>query len=304
MKFILSLIYKIFIRLIVSPNFILNKKKILKKEYLDFKSKGYFLFKNEFVNNFYTKFKNEISLINIDKLIDDNLKNFSNNSAEINSGDKSKLYAFSINKFFRPEFINEIYVFLKNEIISKEIFSRSGFGLVLTDFQIFLNHYNPKTKEEGPKLWHRDDDSIAGQLKLFFILNNLNEKSDGFFYFIPRNIIKNYNKLTHSIERKKNNNTWDKFRNTDEEIKKIIDLDNSKIIYGNHNPELLIIDTNDCYHKGGYIKSRACYRIMIQAIYSPTFNISLLNNLYKKSFLYKKTFHILRFLKNRLRTAI
>jgi hypothetical protein len=303
MKIILRVIYQIFIRIIIFPNFIFNNKKISKQEYLDFKNKGFFLLKTEFVSDFYKNFKNEINLINIDKLIDDNLKNFLNNSEEINSGDKSKFYSFSINKYFRPEFINETYTFLNNQIIFKEIFSRLGFGFTLTDFKILLNHYNPNTEEEGPKLWHRDDDSIAGQLKLFFILNNLDEKSDGFFYFIPRNIIKNYNKLSYSVERK-NNNTWNKFRNTDEEIKKKIDLDDSRIVYGNHNPELLIIDTNDCYHKGGYIKSEASYRIMIQAIYSPAFNISLFNDLYKKSFLYKKTFHILRFLKNRLRTVI
>jgi hypothetical protein len=303
MKTILKVIYKIFIKLIIVPNFIFNNKKISKTEYLNFKNKGYFLFKSEFVNNFYNNFKNEISSININKLIDDNLNYFSNNNELINSSDKSKLYTFSINKYFRPEFIKEIYFFLKNETILKEIFSRLGFALNLTDFQIYLNHYSPNTGEEGSKLWHRDDDSIAGQLKLFFILNNLDEKSDGFFYFIPRNIIKNYNKLSYSVERK-NNNTWNKFRNTDEEIKKKIDLDDSRIVYGNHNPELLIIDTNDCYHKGGYIKSRTSYRIMIQAIYSPVFNISLFNDLYKKSFLYKKTFHILRFLKNRLRTVI
>jgi hypothetical protein len=303
MKIILRVIYQIFIRIIIFPNFIFNNKKISKQEYLDFKNKGFFLLKTEFVSDFYKNFKNEINLINIDKLIDDNLKNFSNNSEEINSGDKSKLYSFSINKYFRPEFINETYTFLNNQIIFKEIFSRLGFGFALTDFQILLNHYNPNTEEEGPKLWHRDDDSIAGQLKLFFILNNLDQKSDGFFYFIPRNIIRNYNKLSYPVERK-NNNTWNKFRNTDEEINKKIDLDDSRIVYGNHNPELLIIDTNDCYHKGGYIKSRTSYRIMIQAIYSPVFNISLFNDLYKKSFLYKKTFHILRFLKNRLRTVI
>jgi hypothetical protein len=303
MKNILKIIYQIFIRIIVSPNFIINRKKISKIEYLEFKNVGYFLLKSQFVNNFYNNFNNELRLINISKLINDNLNKFINNSDVINSGDKSKLYCFSINKYFSPEFINKICIFLKNEIILKEIFSRTGFELKLTDFQILLNHYNPNTKEEGPKLWHRDDDSIAGQLKLFFILNHLDEKTDGFFYFIPRNIIKNYNKLAYSVERK-NNNAWNKFRNTDEEINKIVDLDNAKFVYGKRNPELLIIDTNDCYHKGGYIKSKTGYRVMIQAIYSPVFNITLLNDLYKRSYLYNKTFHILRGMKNRLRTVI
>ena len=300
----LRLIYQIFILIITSPNYIFNYKKILKKEYLDFKNKGYFLLKTKIVNNFYNNINNELSSLNIDSLIKDNLNNFKKDINFSNSTDKTKLYRISIKKYFSPEFTKEISFFLKNETILNEISCRLGFGVKLTDFEIYINHYNPNSDNKGPKLWHRDDDSIAGQLNLFFILNDLNAKSDGFFYFIPRNIIKNYNKVDISPERKKLKSTWNKFRITDEEIKKIIDLDNVQVIYGKQSPELLIIDGNDCYHKGGHIKSSDAYRIMIQAIYSPAFNISILDDLYKKSFLYNKTFHILRGLKNRLRTVI
>jgi len=300
----LRLIYQIFILIITIPNFIFNYKKISKKEYIDFKNKGYFLLKTKIVNNFYNNINNELSSINIDSLIKENLDKFKNDLDFRNSTDKTKLYRISIKKYFRPEFIKEIFSFLKDETILKEIFCRLGFGVKLTDFEIYLNHYNPNSEDEGPKLWHRDDDSIAGQLNLFFILNDLVEKSDGFFYFIPRNIIKNYNKLDISVERKNLKSTWNKFRVTDEEIKKKIDLNNVQIIYGKQNPELLIIDGNDCYHKGGHIKSSSAYRVMIQAIYSPVFNISILDVLYKKYFLYRKIFHFLRGFKNRLRTVI
>jgi hypothetical protein len=303
-KNIFKITYLIFIKIIISPNFIFNYYKISKKKNLDFRNKGYFFLKSNLIDIMYNKINHEINFINITKLINDNLSSCNNDSNLINSGDKTKLYRFSIKKYLRPEFINEISLFFKSDVLLKEMSSRLGFKFSLTDFEIFLNHHNSNTGEEGSKLWHRDDDSIAGQLKVFFILNDLNEKSGGFFYFLPRNIIKNYNKLDISIERRRLKSTWNKYRVTDEEIKKKINLENVKIIYGKRNPELLIIDTNDLYHKGGYIKQRNSYRVMIEAIYSPYFNLSLLNDLYKKSFLYCKIFHILRGIKNRLRTII
>jgi len=302
-KSISKIIYLIFIKIILIPNFFFCKKIYSKTDYLDFENKGYFLLKGQFVSNFLMKIKNEIKLIDINYLIEKNLVNTADDKNLKSLNNKGRLYHFSIKNELTPPSINLIESFLKDEIILKEIFCRLGFKAMLTNFELQLNHYNPNSGEEGPKLWHRDDDSIAGQLKLFFIINDLDEKSDGYFYFIPRNIIKNYNKLEIDTNRK-NFDSWNKFRNTDEELKKIINLDNEKIIYGKQQSELLIIDTNDCYHKGGFIKSKDGYRIMITAVYSPIFNISILSNLYKKSFLYRKFFHILRGIKNRLRTAI
>ena len=41
-------------------------------------------------------------------------------------------------------------------------------------------------------MWHRDNDSFFGQIKLFSVFNNLNLESGGNFYFIPQQNIKDY----------------------------------------------------------------------------------------------------------------
>jgi hypothetical protein len=297
-KNILKIIYLIFIKIVLIPNILFYKKKIFRQDYLEFYNKGYFFIKTEFVKNFYNKFNNELNSINIESLIKKNLTNVIDN---LNSSDKSKFYSFSIKDQFKPSFVDLLDLFLKDKIILNQIYSRLGFKVKMNNFEIYLNHYNPDSGEEGPKLWHRDDDSIAGQLKLFFIINDLDESSGGFFYFIPRNIIKQYQKLDISDSRKKLD-SWNKYRKTDEELKKVINLEENKLTYGKKNPELLIIDTNDCYHKGGHIKSKNSYRVMVMAVYSPIFNISLYNKLYKKFIFYRIFFHIMRALKNRLRS--
>ena len=297
-KDILKILYLVFIKLVLVPNILFYKKKIFRPDYLEFYNKGYFFIKTELVNKFYNKFKNELNSINIESLIKKNLTNVIDN---LNSSDKSKFYSFSIKDQFKPSFADSLDLFLKDKIILNQIYSRLGFEVAMNNFEIYLNHYNPDSGEEGPKLWHRDDDSIAGQLKLFFIINDLDESSGGFFYFIPRNIIKQYQKLDISDSRKKLD-SWYKYRKTDEELKKVINLDENKLTHGKKNPELLIIDTNDCYHKGGHIKSKNSYRVMVMAVYSPIFNISLYNKLYKKFIFYRIFFHIMRALKNRLRS--
>jgi len=297
-KDILKILYLVFIKLVLIPNILFYKKKIFRPDYLEFYNKGYFFIKTELVNKFYNKFKNELNSINIESLIKKNLTNVTDN---LNSSDKSKFYSFSIKDQFKPSFVDSLDLFLKDKIILNQIYSRLGFEVAMNNFEIYLNHYNPDSGEEGPKLWHRDDDSISGQLKLFFIINDLDESSGGFFYFIPRNIIKQYQKLDISDSRKKLD-SWYKYRKTDEELKKVINLDENKLTYGKKNPELLIIDTNDCYHKGGHIKSKNSYRVMVMAVYSPIFNISLYNKLYKKFIFYRIFFHIMRALKNRLRS--
>ena len=43
------------------------------------------------------------------------------------------------------------------------------------------------------------------------------------------------------------------------------------MLYGLNNKEVLVLDTNDTYHKGGYLRDNKNYRILIQAIYEAKF---------------------------------
>ncbi len=79
-------------------------------------------------------------------------------------------------------------------------------------------------------------------------------------------------------------------------------LQNKTISFGLSNEEALILDTNDTYHKGGFIRSKEGFRVMVQAIYKTKY--LFLSN-YKKNYtnhLYKYTKIFLTGLKNRLRS--
>ena len=67
-----------------------------------------------------------------------------------------------------------------------------GYSVEFRKVQLLFNFYNPNTiKDEGPKLFHRDSDSLQDQIKLFVLLNNINQ-DNGMFYFVPKFLIKDY----------------------------------------------------------------------------------------------------------------
>ena len=152
-------------------------------------------------------------------------------------------------------------------------------------------------------MWHRDNDSLFGQLKLFLVINKLNSVSDGQFYFIPQKTVPSYIKLYSEYNKNENFSDDDKnsrIKNID--ILEKYNLDSSDIkSYGLNNEEALVLNTNDTYHKGGYLKDNQYYRILLQAIYEPK-NLSISNyNKYSKNILYRNLKNILTGFKNRLR---
>ena len=79
-------------------------------------------------------------------------------------------------------------------------------------------------------------------------------------------------------------------------------LQNKTISFGLSNEEALILDTNDTYHKGGFIRSKEGFRVMVQTIYKTKY--LFLSN-YEKNYtnpLYKYTKIFFTGLKNRLRS--
>ena len=134
----LKIIYLIFIKIVLIPNIIFYKKKILSTDYLEFYNKGYFYIKTEFVNIFYNKFKKELNSINIESLIKKNLTNVIDN---LNSGDKSKFYSFSIKDQFKSSFVDSLDIFLKDKIILNQIHSRLGFKVKMNNFEIIIIYF-------------------------------------------------------------------------------------------------------------------------------------------------------------------
>ena len=87
-------------------------------------------------------------------------------------------------------------------------------------------------------------------------------------------------------------------------MKKKYNLKKNVIKYGSSKSEAIILDTNETYHKGGYIKNKNSYRILLQVIYEPAYlSLSNYSKLYN-NFIYRFLKFSLLGLKNRLRTNI
>ena len=181
-----------------------------------------------------------------------------------------------------------------------------GYKLKFNSYLIRLNFFNSKLlEEEGPKMWHRDNDSFFGQIKLFSVLNDLDFKSGGNFYFIPQQNIKDYEFVNNASINKNLSLLDQRSRILNSEMIKVKDVDKNIIKFGNNKNQFLAIDTNDTYHKGGYINKNGSIRLLLQVIYEPYFNsLSNYNSLYKKYSAILYTKNILTGVKNRLRSRV
>ena len=76
------------------------------------------------------------------------------------------------------------------------------------------------------------------------------------------------------------------------------------ISYGSNNNQALVLNTNDTYHKGGYLKDSDYYRILIQAVYEPRyFSFSNFSKYYDNLLYRFLKINLLR-VKNLLRTNL
>lgn len=108
------------------------------------------------------------------------LSEFKNNFLKINEIKDKKLkeniknYHFNITSFFQKKTLDEIENQLKNKNLLSNISNHFGFKIKFSQFMIRYNYYNPLSPEQfGPKMWHRDNDSLFNQLKFFLVINEL-----------------------------------------------------------------------------------------------------------------------------------
>lgn len=276
--------------------------KILKYIFSLPNKKKYFLFKKE------TDYLILENLYELEEIIKIGLNNFKQKEKEIylyiNKKKIDKKYAFDITHFIKDFDKNKIDELLSSPNILNKISDEFNLNISYDHFILRLNLFNSDSPEEfGPKMWHRDNDAVFGQLKFFFILNNLHPNDGGLFYFIPKKVIPDFYKLNskYSDEEKSNPyNSTSRIKNYD--VSKKYKLDDKIISFGNNNSMALVLDTNDTYHKGGYIKKKDSIRIMIQAIYKCNrLSLNIYDKRYRNSIFYNKTKIYLNGLKNRLR---
>ena len=128
-------------------------------------------------------------------------------------------------------------------------------------------------------MYHRDSDSLNDQVKIFMLLNNIDENT-GMFYFVPKYLINEDYRLPFEKDRI-NLDIWDKWRNYDKTVLSAIQLKKP-----NTDPNLLVkklegkagetlyIDTGKIYHKGGFVNNQNNMRVLLQAVYTPILSLS------------------------------
>ncbi len=280
----------IFDKLIHLPSLIffpiLNKDK---ETHENFQYNGYYHEKNHEEN---IKFAKKI----FDEINKKDLNNIINNFLKKNPN----IYSINIFNEFSEETQNEIKNFFNKKNKIKKISDMLGYRAKLRNVGLIINFFNEKTNETGgSKMYHRDSDSLNDQVKIFMLLNDIDEDT-GMFYFVPKFLINDDYRLPFEKDRA-NMNIWEKWRNYDKTILSAIRLKKPNLdpnlqvkkLEGKAG-ETLYIDTGKIYHKGGLVSNQNNMRILLQAVYTPILSLSGWN--------FNSKIKIINYLTNKLTT--
>tara|TARA_B100000945_G_C20367876_1_gene590566 strand:- start:533 stop:1396 length:864 start_codon:yes stop_codon:yes gene_type:complete len=283
----MKLLFNLFKIIFIFPN--------LKFSYFkNVKDKDFLLIESENLKNIQKQIKNDVDIIfpKIQELKQQKLKDLQ--------------YNFKITHLLSNETTKNILNYFTDENFLTTISEHFGYKVKFSNFIVRYNYFNPKSPEEfGPKMWHRDNDSLFGQLKLFVVINQLNDESGGHFYFIPQKFIPSHKKIYSNYSNEENfslDDSVSRIKNLD--VNKKYNLDDKITKYGNNKSYALVLDTNETYHKGGFIKKEDSYRILMQAVFEPKY-MSLSNySKFYNNIIYKYLKIFLLGVKNRLRLGM
>jgi hypothetical protein len=288
-------LYKFFNLILHLPNKLIFPLKNFDKNILNnFQHKGY-LYRN--FHNDKTDLFDRINLFINQKL---DLNSIRDKSLKKNPND----YSVDVYDFLSENLKSEITNYLNNPFFLKTASSCLGYSVKFRRVLLLYNFYNSNnSEEEGPKMYHRDSDSLQDQIKLFILINDIDE-NNGMFYFVPKFLIKDYLRFK-LLEDRKNLHVSNKWRISDNQlnnfIKNSIIFNKVKRFKGTRK-EGLFIDTSIIYHKGGYVKEPNKYRILLQTVYTPKLSLSYWNEGNSRILTYFQT--KLTSLKNKLRKEI
>jgi hypothetical protein len=254
------MILEIFNRLVHLPNKIFSPIKIKNFELRErFEKDGFIHYGN---NPSYEKLIKKIN-IEVEKI---DLDKIAKNAIEKNS----KSYSIDIISYLNDNTKKDIDDYFSNYELEKAE-TLLGYKLVMRRMILLYNFFNPNSfQDEGPKMYHRDSDTLQNQLKIFVLLNDIDDEN-GMFYFVSKQNIKPNLSITPSYHREKMdvNNKW----RIDDKFIKIVSNNNINHLNGKSG-EVLYIDTGNCYHKGGFIKQKNKFRLMLISNYTPKFSLS------------------------------
>ncbi len=295
MNIIKCFLFKIMRNIYLLPSIFLILFNNKNYHYPSDKNQNFLIDSRNDLNNILNQIENFYLIENKEKL-----------SEVIQDNRKNNKYSSEIESLLNKSLNEKLISILKNQDFISYLSCFFGYKLKFNSYLIRLNFYNSElSEEEGPKMWHRDNDSFFGQIKLFSVFNNLDLQSGGNFYFVPQKNIKDYEFVSNSVKNTKLSLLDQRSRILNSEMNKVKDVDKNIIKFGNTKNEFLAIDTNDTYHKGGFIKKDGSLRLLLQVIYEPYFNsLSNYNSSCKKNSVIFHIKNILTGIKNRLRSRV
>ena len=295
MNIIKCFLFKIMRNIYLLPSIFLILFNNKNYHYPSDKNQNFLIDSRNDLNNILNQIENFYLIENKEKL-----------SEVIQDNRKNNKYSSEIESLLNKSLNEKLIKILKNQDFISYLSCFFGYKLKFNSYLIRLNFYNSElSEEEGPKMWHRDNDSFFGQIKLFSVFNNLDLQSGGNFYFVPQKNIKDYEFVSNSVKNTKLSLLDQRSRILNSEMNKVKDVDKNIIKFGNAKNEFLAIDTNDTYHKGGFIKKDGSLRLLLQVIYEPYFNsLSNYNSSCKKNSVIFHIKNILTGIKNRLRSRV
>ena len=177
---------------------------------------------------------------------------------------------------------------LANKYVNYDVVKKYLSFPSLLKIRVLKSKFNEKAFQEPTHamLWHRDFDDVFSQLK-FIIPLSFTTISNGAFtvsskqiaarstMFVDKNMLDKLNKSNNTYRKK------DESRITDKTFKK--KFGNFIYEYIGDSSDILIVDTNRCYHKGGQVLTKGLERYMVHFhIGSPTNSFHPNMNLKKK----------------------
>lgn len=156
---------------------------------------------------------------------------------------------------------------LKSQIIQSNLFFPSLLNqIVLKTGFSEISSNNPTHAQ----LWHRDFDDYYPQIKVIIALDKMN-KENGMFSVASKEICNESEILVDDKFYQKLSQTNDKYRK--EDIVRVSDktfvkhFNNHIYNFESEKGDMLFVDTNNCYHKGGQILQENKERIVLHFMY-------------------------------------
>jgi hypothetical protein len=214
---------------------------------------------NNIINKGYAlvKIKHDKSILNtFKKLKNSKYKSFKNKGYSTNIYDKLDNKEKKIINNYAKKIVHQ------NKFIEQYIFLAK-----ILKVEVLCSTYN-KLDSKNPTramLWHRDADDIFGHIKMLIPISKIN-KNNGMFSCLSRNHCHRLQYLRDKkfIKSLKNKNKYykaDQSRLSDPTIRKHFSKD--IFDFKSAGDDILFIDTNNCYHKGGQVLKKHSKRYMI-----------------------------------------